>query len=146
MNRHLHVKYMRTGATKGKLQIVSQSHLNSTFTDKGPEFIYTCATGDKISLYSDGGPDYAHNSARTKLYVRGTRYDIDFCIVNIKNKFDHILNAILQYNQTYSRNRLEMDDVTEEVKSDGFLDDEDEDDDVDDEYEEGEEDYDVPDG
>jgi len=106
------------------LQIVSQTHRGRYFNDRisvynSSVYTNTCADGGTYKLTSSEYPTWIED--RMKLYVRGTNPRRDRLIIAVPKYMTQVLNTILAYNQKHTKNKLDIEDVAEELKDyEGF--------------------------
>lgn len=109
MFRKLHIKITSVSDSKVIFKITEQSHISDDFCDVGSYF--RCSTG--MGLSSCNAP--SDSSRRGDLiFVRGIDVGLNNVSITVTpSKFKLILPSVLEYNQTYNKNTLEMIDVVE---------------------------------
>ena len=108
MNKRLLVKYLRAKNGGGYIQITYQSHRGDVFG--GSDCIFH--VGER-TMASASVPQMGHLPS---IYARGSDHEADFSIMQVSD-MDNVLNMVLKYNQTYTKNKLCLEDVAEEIKA-----------------------------
>lgn len=107
MLKKLHIKLTKVDRAGVLLKITEQSHIGDTFGSIGNRYI----SAHQVRLSSQLYPSYMDVD---HVCVRGndTRHHNDTIKIPVCY-FENILKAILEYNQAYNMNNIEMSDVVE---------------------------------
>ena len=117
MNRRLKIVYKKTNSGYA-FRITEQTARTSQFTDRGGEESHSFKPEGMggFNLHSSAFPEVQDYS--DSLAVRGNARHKDNYVLKCKPSFfrEKVKPAIMQYNQYYSKNTLEWEDVAEEVE------------------------------
>lgn len=113
MLKKLHIKILGIEDRFVEFQIIEQSHIENAFGDDSyrftPHFI-------GIHMESEDYPDWDVDEDVAILCVRGCERDEDLNSIYVEDEsFNKVLRMILEYNQKYNKNTLELRDVVENL-------------------------------
>lgn len=109
MFKKLHIRITSVREKVVRIKITEQSHRCDDFSYTGDTF----NESNPIRICSMANPAFANDM----LYVKGSLERRDSHVVMIPcTQFNDVLGAVLSYNEAFNKNKLELNDVVENLK------------------------------
>lgn len=115
MFKKLHIRIEDVRYSIVAFKITEQSHRRDEFGDDvGDSSSFTPSIGHELYMSSDTVPEWETELSPKILFVRGEDKDGDDNILLVdKSDFSLITQMILEYNQQYNNNSIDLSDVVE---------------------------------